>query len=187
MLRYGRPILGSIPAGAGEPLPKTLIGPICWVYPRGCGGAFWRSIFVFKRRGLSPRVRGSPSGRWEAASALGSIPAGAGEPQTGPILSSWWRVYPRGCGGAYGVAITKLRAAGLSPRVRGSLVCRTNAMVRDGSIPAGAGEPQCCPMKSTAYGVYPRGCGGAQQGICVDPGRAGLSPRVRGSHRIRPA
>ena len=70
----------SIPACAGEPLPRVFLDLPMWVYPRVCGGTAmtwrWRS----SGRGLSPRVRGNRSKCSGRQGNLGSIPACAGEP-----------------------------------------------------------------------------------------------------------
>ena len=52
---------GSIPACAGE--PRLVIRPLLLeqVYPRVCGGAIVQVVQTENPRGLSPRVRGSPS------------------------------------------------------------------------------------------------------------------------------
>ncbi len=50
---------GSIPAGAGEPMPLFASRVLIWVYPRGCGGARLSLTAPKARVGLSPRVRGS--------------------------------------------------------------------------------------------------------------------------------
>ena len=118
----------------------------------------------------------------EAASD-GSIPAGAGEPRRQGRKGPWRGVYPRGCGGAGGKRFDVGRDAGLSPRVRGSRLEAGVGHVPDGSIPAGAGEPDPKWPAPHCNGVYPRGCGGARDvesdGVWIE----GLSPRVRGSRR----
>ena len=70
-----------------------------WVYPRGCGGASNMASRIQHGWGLSPRVRGSHCIVMGDALCYGSIPAGAGEPMSSPMLSA---------------------RPGLSPRVRGS-------------------------------------------------------------------
>ena len=77
--------LGSIPAGAGEPYPTCSRKRATRVYPRGCGGTCAINSFLSFVQGLSPRVRGNPSQTWTAGAALGSIPAGAGEPSAESI------------------------------------------------------------------------------------------------------
>ena len=57
--RFRRPVVGSIPARAGE--PRTSIGTLTWrrVYPRACGGTVLARIRAYAGMGLSPRVRGN--------------------------------------------------------------------------------------------------------------------------------
>ncbi len=132
---------GSIPAGAGEPGDVLTEFDLSGVYPRGCGGATSNLSPAASPSGLSPRVRGSRQSPARAYRASGSIPAGAGEP---PTVSLWLRdprVYPRGCGGAMNMPRDQVAAWGLSPRVRGSLSAAGAARLFEGSIPAGAGEP----------------------------------------------
>ena len=70
---------------------------------------------------------------------------------------------------------------GLSPRVRGNLFQKVDALECLGSIPACAGEPARWLRSSAASRVYPRVCGGTDG---IKPHEAivkGLSPRVRGT------
>ena len=73
----------SIPAYAGEPSRSAKPGGRSAVYPRVCGGTrgFRRSSSA--RRGLSPRMRGNPRHSLAPSAAARSIPAYAGEPQSG--------------------------------------------------------------------------------------------------------
>ena len=92
----------SIPACAGEPrLPagRRRYRP---VYPRVCGGTRRDDIGLPHLRGLSPRVRGNPTGRWTLTTRWGSIPACAGEPLSISGYSFSGAVYPRVCGGTTG-------------------------------------------------------------------------------------
>ena len=50
---------GSIPARAGEPSQAGAQSPAIRVYPRACGGTLSMSRFLWRCRGLSPRVRGN--------------------------------------------------------------------------------------------------------------------------------
>ena len=152
---------GSIPACAGEPRrlspPPTPTG----VYPRVCGGP--------------PPVSGSP------ASTTRSIPACAGEPGrvAGPPGTA--QVYPRVCGGTRHQRNTRLRAGGLSPRVRGNRQHRQTPCYTTWSIPACAGEPTAARVVSRLDGVYPRVCGGTCCARFSSSISSGLSPRVRGN------
>ena len=71
------------------------------VYPRVCGGTQKGLFGLIIRNGLSPRVRGNPSGAssWERRS--GSIPACAGEPEWELSRREAHGVYPRVCGGTF--------------------------------------------------------------------------------------
>ena len=175
----------SIPARAGEPLPG------CWrqyqstVYPRACGG----TVIVFEMKvfkdGLSPRVRGNPSQYQKPHQTSRSIPARAGEPQTGPERIQRRTVYPRACGGTPSTSFAGSSWPGLSPRVRGNPAGVHRLRRADRSIPARAGEPATLWWRMQPNRVYPRACGGTW----FSPRRValpcGLSPRVRGNlHRL---
>ena len=111
---------GSIPAHAGEPLPRRWSGLFCGVYPRACGGTSSSTRLSAPVSGLSPRMRGNRRGRPGRKPGAGSIPAHAGEP--------WWsapgawrsRVYPRACGGTSSWRLQSSPCGGLSPRMRGN-------------------------------------------------------------------
>ena len=76
---------GSIPACAGEPDQAGESAAVDWVYPRVCGGAAQDAVRAIYDLGLSPRVRGSLRLSRVSRPSLGSIPACAGEPITGPL------------------------------------------------------------------------------------------------------
>jgi len=148
-----------------------------------CGGASLYRVPEWKRRGLSPRVRGSPLSQSPLEANSGSIPACAGEPDSGYRNPCVPEVYPRVCGGAKIPAAGIPERRGLSPRVRGSQAGAIFAPASFGSIPACAGEPSCDAFTIYIPGVYPRVCGGAQIMPRVIRDIGGLSPRVRGSRR----
>ena len=79
-----------------------------------------RSFDPLSQTGLSPRVRGNPSGGTCTGISVGSIPACAGEPS--PVASDDPDdpVYPRVCGGTHIVRSQAAVFGGLSPRVRGN-------------------------------------------------------------------
>ena len=80
--------------------------------------------------------------------------------------------------------VTATHIRGLSPRVRGSHDLFLILMENGGSIPAGAGEPPDTSKSWPIIKVYPRGCGGAVHALLMFKDIPGLSPRVRGSHRL---
>ncbi len=173
--------LGSIPAGAGEPNPSSRREALPWVYPRGCGGTCLGPPYSGSSSGLSPRVRGNLHQCGEDADSQGSIPAGAGEPNTtGASPSTAW-VYPRGCGGTQYLVLPSTTKHGLSPRVRGNRRWRYTMATPRRSIPAGAGEPRRSWRRWGRNGVYPRGCGGTRRTRSTSGASCGLSPRVRGN------
>ncbi len=172
---------GSIPAGAGEPRLGGLVALPRGVYPRGCGGTWLTWVDLREERGLSPRVRGNRAVLRERVLVAGSIPAGAGEPDTGRGGPRRTAVYPRGCGGTIPRGRPGGAAAGLSPRVRGNQPDPLPSPVERGSIPAGAGEPWSRLSSPLPGTVYPRGCGGTKDGRTAPKADTGLSPRVRGN------
>ena len=130
--------------------------------------------------GLSPRVRGKPPKNLAGLHIFGPIPAGAGE--TGDF-ETWCEdtgAYPRGCGGNAARELSENAALGLSPRVRGKLFTSQCALIKAGSIPAGAGETGYCSKEAYKTRAYPRGCGGNLQLLQSHAAAMGLSPRVRG-------
>ena len=111
---------GSIPACAGEPRCSSPNTRRTWVYPRVCGGTVRSTASNVPTGGLSPRVRGNPGCQRGIPSALGSIPACAGEPAQSLTHLSYATVYPRVCGGTVKWDLSAPTVAGLSPRVRGN-------------------------------------------------------------------
>ena len=146
-----------------------------------CGGTSSVSKLSASQLGLSPRVRGNPSGHKGAGLYPGSIPACAGEPQSEPHSSLSCAVYPRVCGGTGSTSAAWDFSEGLSPRVRGNPPALFSASHTERSIPACAGEPsRPCPRAITKW-VYPRVCGGTAPALDAAPCAEGLSPRVRGN------
>ena len=171
----------SIPAGAGEPLPRGGARGAEQVYPRGCGGTTLALSSSLGLPGLSPRVRGNQAPALRRVVVARSIPAGAGEPPGSGGRKSRCGVYPRGCGGTAWVATSVFTSWGLSPRVRGNPLKCVHSCVMRGSIPAGAGEPLPLTSVRTDTTVYPRGCGGTTSARWTTCTLRGLSPRVRGN------
>ena len=132
---------GSIPACAGEPSRCASRSFRERVYPRVCGGTFEQDGQGARWPGLSPRVRGNRLRAELHKAVRGSIPACAGEP--GRERRRWppTRVYPRVCGGTRYSEGAPALVKGLSPRVRGNRRDLVLHAVREGSIPACAGEP----------------------------------------------
>ena len=160
---------------------------LCWepcvrVYPRVCGVTLHPRCALRAASGLSPRVRGHRGFNPFAVDHYGSIPACAGSPTRPRAPSSGIGVYPRVCG-VTAAAPDMLKALkGLSPRVRGHLVCYFRNAAKRGSIPACAGSPRGRIDGPGFFGVYPRVCGVTDSFHGLSDVFRGLSPRVRG-HR----
>ena len=173
--------MGSIPAHAGEPATTLAAPTLGAVYPRACGGTRNRNTPLVSAQGLSPRMRGNREGDRPKDGEGGSIPAHAGEPESGYVKISHCGVYPRACGGTlYRIAPVGARQ-GLSPRMRGNLGFQVPSTLRNGSIPAHAGEPPLVYRGAHDTRVYPRACGGTAAGGAGGVTAVGLSPRMRGN------
>ncbi len=178
---------GPIPADAGEPRRARCRRPPDRAYPRGRGGAPITTSCAGSYQGLSPRTRGSQNRGRATYRAVGPIPADAGEPCGIRWAAATCRAYPRGRGGAPCLLPPLRRIPGLSPRTRGSLAAEVARGVREGPIPADAGEPTCRAARAMRSRAYPRGRGGAIEYRDKPHGLKGLSPRTRGSRdAIRP-
>jgi len=177
---------GPIPADAGEPELVGCRARHCGAYPRGRGGAIVGAHNLARRRGLSPRTRGSLAVLERRAETRGPIPADAGEPAFHPGASRSPRAYPRGRGGAGRCSCSQFNHRGLSPRTRGSRCHGDGGAGGQGPIPADAREPRGADNHLAAVRAYPRGRGGAAPGVRGADGKAGLSPRTRGSRLLRP-
>ena len=181
-LPYTLPLLGTIPACAGEPRQKPPSRGLTRDYPRVCGGTRWRLHQARHGLGLSPRVRGNPNACPAEVTRARTIPACAGEPRSCERTSSALRDYPRVCGGTLNVPQHRRSGEGLSPRVRGNPALAFAALSSGGTIPACAGEPI---VERVAYAYirdYPRVCGGTGLNARLTIPAMGLSPRVRGNH-----
>ena len=150
-----------------------------------CGGTISRSTPGSDSRGLSPRVRGNHCVGGSRVEDVRSIPACAGEPTPGMVVTSDGKVYPRVCGGTRRNNIPVNYEGGLSPRVRGNLLSCALMVGGLRSIPACAGEPAAKAIVEYGPTVYPRVCGGTIFLFRPYHIRGGLSPRVRGNRQWR--
>ena len=173
---------GSIPAQAGEPTYRKCSRGTSWVYPRAGGGTYHFIAYPIAGPGLSPRRRGNPILAFQFEGQVGSIPAQAGEPDSGlPVRGAGW-VYPRAGGGTVLPQPLRIRERGLSPRRRGNRGKDRRGRQWHRSIPAQAGEPVSESRCSRPGRVYPRAGGGTEiagERVSENPG---LSPRRRGNH-----
>ena len=172
---------GSIPAGAGQPWRHLPAECLPWVHPRWCGAASVIFVPIAPEMGPSPLVRGSRIKSAGLSVQAGSIPAGAGQPTVAGKKPLFKRVHPRWCGAALLFLLRAKSALGPSPLVRGSPLQRPSPIAREGSIPAGAGQPPKPAISVLPCRVHPRWCGAAAESLFVPSRYKGPSPLVRGS------
>ena len=174
------PLVGLIPAGAGQTLQASPLGNAQRAHPRGCGADWPPATAARAYGGSSPRVRGRRFLVLPGRVDHGLIPAGAGQTSWTPDTNPSHRAHPRGCG-ADPPTTSRARAThGSSPRVRGRPSPDTRARVIAGLIPAGAGQTTNSWLTTGSLRAHPRGCGAdfvVCAGCAVFPGS---SPRVRG-------
>ena len=150
-------------------------------YPRACGDRTLPNSMGSVSSGLSPRLRGSALYGINNIAGLRVIPAPAG---IGPICraaSEYPAGYPRACGDRLCRSVTGPVDAGLSPRLRGSVLKRHAAGVSAGVIPAPAGIGLDRHSPRTSSAGYPRACGDRHDRHGYTLMHGGLSPRLRGS------
>ena len=146
----------SIPARAGQPTCRCTDSRVRGVYPRTRGATLKRVHHASALRGLSPHARGNRCCAGRPSGARGSIPARAGQPESGGSRWAGQWVYPRTRGATQLIATTNVYIEGLSPHARGNRLA-TSLRIRDsGSIPARAGQPVTPASRHPLSGVYPR-------------------------------
>ena len=174
---------GSIPAHAGEPRPRIRVRPRPRVYPRPRGGTHYNNPICGRGKGLSPPTRGNLIVGRVNGRQVGSIPAHAGEPRPGVVMSFVTMVYPRPRGGTGAEADGEAATDGLSPPTRGNLGAYARWDNPHRSIPAHAGEPQSAGGRRPFREVYPRPRGGTSYALGPLILIPGLSPPTRGNRR----
>ena len=171
---------GSIPALAGPPAFCHVTQSHHEVYPRACGATRTRPNVPGLVGGLSPRLRGHRHEDRPEEKRYGSIPALAGPPKVGSVVTFAHEVYPRACGATPQMLGRERFKEGLSPRLRGHPGASLASRSKSGSIPALAGPPCCCYAPRHVTEVYPRACGATTKTATTCRRTSGLSPRLRG-------
>ena len=150
-----------IPACAGNSATAPRWRRAAPVHPRVCGELARARRDQAIHDGSSPRVRGTPRRRSRGRRGARFIPACAGNSRAPPRPSSRGSVHPRVCGELDPPQTRNARAAGSSPRVRGT------------RHPEASGVPR--------RAVHPRVCGELLTAHEANVLRFGSSPRVRGT------
>ncbi len=134
-----------------------------------------------RRRGSSPRVRGTLELAIEGVNPVGIIPACAGNTRTQHIRYGVLRDHPRVCGEHWRRHFMRLINEGSSPRVRGTRGYRKRLRMCVGIIPACAGNTFALPAALFALVDHPRVCGEHIKCTQYHRYEQGSSPRVRGT------
>jgi len=179
---------GPIPARAGQPLQSTPERPAPTAYPRSRGATVSLLTKPVGSQGLSPLARGNRPHRAQSFSAVGPIPARAGQPCARSMPETRRRAYPRSRGATWPGHAAAGQAQGLSPLARGNLTKICAGYGTFGPIPARAGQPPFPIRLRFARTAYPRSRGATAGHPARRARSAGLSPLARGnrpSHRRR--
>ena len=117
---------------------------------------------------------------------MGIIPAYAGNTSLRRALVRSRRDHPRVCGEHTGGSQRMMHNPGSSPRMRGTLLRYLRGFLRDGIIPAYAGNTFFLLCEASSSRDHPRVCG--EHFVVVLHGflPLGSSPRMRGTHWVRP-
>ena len=157
------------------------------VHPRACGEQCPDRTAAMKRRGSSPRMRGTgpppPRHGWSAR----FIPAHAGNRRRHAVTLCMSQVHPRACGEQGEEVLHWCRIRGSSPRMRGTAQRAIRGQHPDRFIPAHAGNSHRGRLSGSGQAVHPRACGEQAHLLHGKRRRYGSSPRMRGTvagHRI---
>ncbi len=157
------------------------------VHPRVRGERHGGKLDAMDSRGSSPRARGTVGLTNRNIEPIRFIPACAGN---GGFRSNFFMisaVHPRVRGERPKCSRSTMPAHGSSPRARG-----TERSHRVGSscsrfIPACAGNGDPVPPRRPRVPVHPRVRGERFNNLLIEAGRAGSSPRARGTERFSAA
>ena len=154
-------------------------------HPRACGEHNKGIRPGHKAAGSSPRVRGTPKQMRTPPGYGRIIPARAGNTRIFLLCVSVNADHPRACGEHRRSSCGEPRAAGSSPRVRGTRYRHWPGIIDTRIIPARAGNTFCFLRYVALKSDHPRACG---EHLCWQQSckaHYGSSPRVRGTLFIR--
>ena len=172
---------GPIPARAGQ--PHGLMHALACVraYPRSRGATVLASDSAMRARGLSPLARGNLRAPLGLGAVVGPIPARAGQPCKGCDYFGGTTAYPRSRGATRRSGGVTLRSMGLSPLARGNHGMSPALLLRQGPIPARAGQPAWPTNCGQSCRAYPRSRGATASALSMSTSGSGLSPLARGN------
>ena len=177
---------GIIPAYAGNTVFVFFFVTAPGDHPRVCGEHLRFSRSTSPYTGSSPRMRGTLRHRKLAYSRHGIIPAYAGNTAKYLYTACRDRDHPRVCGEHLTLPVTRIRARGSSPRMRGTQLEALGRAGLRGIIPAYAGNTCASCRYTCSPRDHPRVCGEHKRDYIVRERRAGSSPRMRGTLQVAP-
>ena len=172
-----------IPASAGNSRPSIVRGPRPSAHPRERGELLVGMNRAEQLRGSSPRARGTPREGLGARGVDGLIPASAGNSTLRPGRSVRHGAHPRERGELVSRRFSSMRSRGSSPRARGTRCRSFRILVRQGLIPASAGNSSGRYRPSRGTAAHPRERGELRARPARWSGPLGSSPRARGTHQ----
>ena len=150
---------GIIPAYAGNTRHAPIQGVPHWDHPRVCGEHSVETLKKSASAGSSPRMRGTLKALKNHDVSSGIIPAYAGNTAPRPWKASPCRDHPRVCGEHQSAPTETVQCKGSSPRMRGTPHQHAHDAVRQGIIPAYAGNTMSMALASAISLDHPRVCG----------------------------
>ena len=148
-----------IPAYAGNTEKVAAVGLDGRDHPRVCGEHLELSAVVSDVLGSSPRMRGTPFGRFRRQLLGGIIPAYAGNTRQRVIGHAILEDHPRVCGEHEMAEKTGRSDRGSSPRMRGTPDNVEGIRIFGGIIPAYAGNTSTPSETPPPRRDHPRVCG----------------------------
>ena len=153
----------------GTPAWWRTCRPPCRDHPRVCGEHRQPAQTTLRKRGSSPRMRGTHRHRRAGRTPFGIIPAYAGNTNELVELVVLKGDHPRVCGEHRPVMGRAAHRRGSSPRMRGTRCGARERQDIGGIIPAYAGNTGV-RFESAALGRdHPRVCGEHTAGVAVPP------------------
>ncbi len=184
--QYGHPGFTVLPAGSSPRMRGTDRARVfretpARFIPAHAGNSSRAALRRSREPGSSPRMRGTDPGVVQDALSFRFIPAHAGN-RLRPISMMVVRsVHPRACGEQVARRLAPPHPIGSSPRMRGTAAATRSARDRERFIPAHAGNSSGVNISSHHCAVHPRACGEQAAVASLTNGRAGSSPRMRGT------
>ncbi len=175
-----------IPAHAGNTCAADRGEYPTTVHPRACGEHVRRGPNLSKRRGSSPRMRGTHPFLKPLGFRQRFIPAHAGNTCATLLDGCATTVHPRACGEHFPDGRVNQHPDGSSPRMRGTPPAVGVDLLLVRFIPAHAGNTFARPTRLRPWSVHPRACGEHSATVPTIRLPAGSSPRMRGTRQQQP-